>query len=110
MMRRNTQATAGFLLLALLVAGCASLDANRTIHATNQGVTVVLTTTDAALNAHRISSKQAAAVSSVAHQIVPLLDSAKAASDAGDKAGANRALKLADQLLAALDAYVPPAK
>jgi hypothetical protein len=100
--------TAALCLFAL--TACQTLNVDRNIHAANQGITIVLTSTDKALNAHRISSKQAESVSKIAHQVNPLLDAAKAASDAGDKAGASKTLKLADKILAALDAYVPPTR
>jgi endonuclease III len=95
------------VVLALLVA-CKAVPIDTQIHRANQSVTVVLTSTSSALNAHLISSKQAEAVSNVAHQVNPLLDSAKAASDANDPEQADKTLRLVNSLLAALGAYVPP--
>ncbi len=96
--------------MMLVASACAHLTVDQRIHATNQGVTIVLTQTDSALRAHVITLAQAESVSGIAHKVVPVLDAAKAASDAGDAAGASRSLKLATALLAALDSYIPPVK
>lgn len=94
----------------LLLTACASQSFDAHLLTVNKGVTIVLQSTDSALNAHVISSKQAEAVSAVVHQVNPLLDSAKAANDANDKANADKTLRLIDTLLAGLKAYVPPTK
>jgi hypothetical protein len=73
-------------------------------------VTVVLTATDSALNANLITAAQAQSVSTITHQISPLLDSAKAANAAGDVTAATKTETLVDALLASLQAYVPPPK
>jgi len=70
----------------------------------------VLVATDSALTAHLITADQAQSVSNITKQVGPLIDSAKAANDASDTAGANKTAKLIAQLLAGLKAYVPPAK
>jgi hypothetical protein len=73
-------------------------------------VTVVLTATDQALNANLITNEQAKSVSTITHQISPLLDSAKAANAVSDTAGATKTMNLVNALLAGLQAYVPPPK
>ena len=99
-------------LAALVVlASCAttSTDLNHQIYVADQAVTSVVSSTDAALNAHLITKKDAQAVSTIAHQVVPLLDSARVAVAANDTAGAGKTLALVNSLLAGLQAYVPKA-
>ena len=95
------------LLLVLLVA-CATQSLEQKILTANRSVTAVIAGTDGALNAQLISSAQAESVSVIAHQVNPLLDSAKAAADANDTDNANRTLNLVNTILAGLGAYVPP--
>lgn len=97
------------LLLALLLSSCATQSIDEQILTANRTVTLVEASTDAALLSHAITPDQAQAVSTIAHQVNPLLDSARAASRAQDPAGANKTLALVDRLLAGLQAYVPPA-
>lgn len=101
------------LLLTLtltLLPSCATQSLDQKILAADRTVTVVLTSTDAALNANLITAAQAQSVSTIAHQLNPLLDSAKAASDASDTAGATKTMNLVNALLAGMQAYVPPPK
>lgn len=94
----------------ILLCSCATQSLDQKILAADRTVTAVLTGTDAALNANLITAAQAQSVSTITHQISPLLDSAKAANAAGDTAGATKTQKLVDALLAGLSAYVPPSK
>jgi predicted component of type VI protein secretion system len=95
-------------VLVLTMLGCATTKPDQMILAADRSVTVVLTSTDSALNAKLISSSQAQSVSTIAHQVNPLLDSARAAYAAGDTAGATKTMNLVNALLAGLNAYVPP--
>lgn len=95
-------------LLSTGIVGCATTTLDQKILAADQAVTVVETSADAALRAKLITPAQAQSVSTIAHQINPLLDSAKAASAASDTAGATKTLTLINSLLAGLNAYVPP--
>jgi hypothetical protein len=93
--------------------GCTSLQGSNLdakILAADRAVTTVLTATDGALNAHLITAAQAQSVSTITHQISPLLDSAKAANAASDTAGATQTMNLVNALLAGLQAYIPPSK
>ena len=103
------------LTLAILaLAGCQTLGLSTPptldaqILAADQTMAAVLLSTDTALNAHLITPQQAKAVSAIAHQVDPLLDSARAASAAADVAGATKTMTLVNSLLAGLAAYVPP--
>jgi len=103
------------LILAIAVAALASCTLLQTqtmqsqIDTANKAVTLVLTTTDSALQAKLITKAQAQSVSTIAKQIEPLLDSAAAAAAASDSAGATKTMTLVNSLLAGLKAYVPPA-
>lgn len=100
------------LLLTLsLLSSCATLTASNIdakILAADQTMAAVLTATDSALNANLITAAQAQSVSTIAHQVDPLLDSARAATAAADTAGATKTMTLVNALLAGLAAYVPP--
>lgn len=91
-----------------LATSCTTLSVDEQILAANRTVTLVEASTDAALLSHAITADQAQAVSTIAHQVNPLLDSARAASRAADPGAANKTLQLVNQLLAGLKAYVPP--
>lgn len=94
------------------LASCTTTTAegiNQRIYAADQAVTSIVSSTDAALNAHLISKKDAQSVSAIAHQVIPLLDSARVAVAATDTAGAERTMGLVNSLLAGLQAYVPKA-
>lgn len=93
----------------MCLSSCATQTVDEQILSANRTVTLVEASTDAALLNHAISVQQAQAVSTIAHQINPLLDSARAASRAADTAQVNKTLALVQQLLAGLAAYVPPA-
>ena len=95
-----------FALISLLA--CATVNLPAAVDDANKAVTIILTSTDAAYNAKLITKKQGEAVSIVARQIEPLLDSAAAAAAAGDTAGANKTMTLINALIAGLNAYVPP--
>lgn len=101
------------LLLLLPLLALASCTTTGTVAeqllAANKTVTLVEASTDAALLNHLITPQQAQAVSAIAHQVNPLLDSARAAADVEDVAGANKTLALVNELLTGLQAYVPPA-
>lgn len=71
-------------------------------------MTLVEASTDTAFRNGLMTVNQAEAVSAIAHQVNPLLDAARAASQAADPAQANKTLALVNQLLAGLKAYVPP--
>lgn len=77
------------------------------IFAANQVVTSIELGTDQALNAHLITATQARSVSTIAHQINPLIDSVRAAEAANNPTAANQTLNLINTLLAGLQAYVP---
>lgn len=96
------------LPILLILCSCTTQSLDQKILAADRTVTIVLTSTDAALNANLITNSQAQSVSTITHQISPLLDSAKAASAASDTAGANKTMTLVNALLAGLQAYVPP--
>lgn len=98
------------LLLGIyLASSCVSTGSlDEQILAADRTVTLIEASTDAALLSHAISAQQAQAVSTIAHQVNPLLDSARAASRASDPAQANKTLALVQQLLTGLAAYVPP--
>jgi hypothetical protein len=102
-----------FLLVPLLLlAGCTLLQKQTMqtqVDNANKAITLVLTTTDQAYQAKLITKPQAQSVSTIAHQINPLLDSAAAAAASGDAAGATKTMTLINSLLAGLQAYVPPA-
>jgi hypothetical protein len=98
------------LISILLLGACATQSLDQRILAADRTVTVVLTGTDSALNANLITAAQAKSVSTITHQISPLLDSARAANAAGDTAGATKTQTLVESLLAGLTAYVPPPK
>lgn len=93
------------------INGACTLSQQQTIDnqlfAVNQTVTAVETGTDQALNAHLITPAQAQAVSTIVHQVNPLIDAARAAETANDPASANKTLNLINTLLAGLQAYVP---
>lgn len=95
-----------FLLITMLV-GCTTVPLDRQIYNADRGVTLVLQSTDAALLNHVITAAQAQSVSTITHQVTPLLDSAKAAVTVSDVAGATKTMKLVNALLAGLSAYVP---
>lgn len=69
---------------------------------------VVIQAADASMRAKLISPDQAQSVSTIAHQVDPLMVSAKAAVDAGDTANATKTMALVNALLAGLKTYVPP--
>jgi hypothetical protein len=96
------------LLLLLALSACATQSLEQKILTADRSVTAILAGTDGALNSHLISSAQAQSVSAIAHQVNPLLDSARAAAAANDPANASRTLNLVNSLLAGLGAYVPP--
>jgi hypothetical protein len=96
------------VLSLLLLCSCATQSIDQQILAADRTMTVVLTSTDAALNANLITASQAQSVSTIAHQVDPLLDSARAANAAADATGATKTLALVNSLLAGLQAYVPP--
>lgn len=104
----STHLRFSLLSLLLLLPACTTQSLDQRILAADRTVTVVLTATDSALNANLITAAQAQSVSTITHQISPLLDSAKAANAAGDASGATKTEALVDALLASLQAYVPP--
>lgn len=73
----------------------------------DQAVATILVSTDAALKAQLITAAQAQSVSTIAHQVDPLLDSAKAAVAAANLPSASSTMTLVNSLLAAMQAYVP---
>jgi len=98
--------------LGLCLASCTTTTtANITqqIYVADQAVTSIVNSTDAALNAKLITKAQAQSVSTIAHQVAPLLDSARVAVEASDTAGATKTMQLVNSLLAGLQAYVPKA-
>lgn len=100
-------------LLLLSLSSCKGLNAptiDQQILAADQAVTTILTATDSALLAKLITPAQAKSVSTIAHQVDPLLDAAKAANAAGNAPSASSTLTLVNALLAGLQAYVPPPK
>lgn len=97
------------LLLGLVSCATTALGINQQIYVADQAVTSIVSSTDAALNAKLISKKDAQAVSTIAHQVAPLLDSARVAVVAGDTAGASKTMDLVNSLLKGLQAYVPAA-
>lgn len=97
--------------IAVLV-GCATLQPqsiDSKIYAANQTVTAIEQGTDLALKQGIITSAQAQSVSTVAHQINPLIDSVRAAEAANNPTAANQTMNLINSLLAGLQAYVPAA-
>lgn len=90
-----------------LGAACATQSLDAKILTANQSVTVVLNQTDLALRQHAITPAQAQSVSTIAHQVAPLLDAARAAAAANDPDQANKTLALVNALLAGLQTYVP---
>lgn len=98
-------------LLVLLFVGCATTGASldHQIYAADQAVTTIVTGTDAAYNAKLITKAQAQSVSTIAHQVNPLLDAARAALAMNDTASASKTMALVAALLAGLQAYVPAA-
>jgi hypothetical protein len=97
------------VLATLLVASCTTLSLDQQIANADQAVTDITTATDDALLVKLISPAQAQSVSTIVHQVNPLLDSARAASEANDPTNASKTLNLVSTLLAGLKAYVPPA-
>jgi hypothetical protein len=79
------------------------------LYAANQVVTSIELGTDQALKAGLITSTQAQSVSTIVHQVNPLIDSVRAAEAANNPTAANQTMNLIDSLLAGLQAYVPPA-
>lgn len=98
-------ATTATILANCTTTSTASIE--QKIYEANAGVTAIISSTDAALNAKLITKAQAQSVSTIAHQVDPLLDAAKAANEAGNAASANSTLTLVTKLLAGLQAYVP---
>lgn len=103
-----------FLVLVPIAAaalhGCAALapqSIDSKLYAANQVVTSVELGTDQALNAGLITAAQARSVSTIAHQVNPLIDSVRAAEAANNPTAANQTLNLINSLLAGLQAYVP---
>lgn len=95
--------------LLLVLASCASTASlDQKIYAADQGVTTIVVSTDAALKAKLITPAQAQSVSTIVHQVDPLLDAARAANAANNPASATSTLNLVNTLLAGLKAYVPP--
>lgn len=103
------------IIIVVAVAGavgCQSVKAptiDQQLYAANQTVTSVEIGTKAALEAGLITKAQAQSVSSILHQVNPLLDIARAAETSNPTTAANT-LGLVNQLLAGLQAYVPVAK
>lgn len=101
-----------FMLLPLILAvtACSTLSLDQQIYTADKGVTAVITSTDTALNQGAITKAQAQSVSTIAHQVGPLLDSARVANSAQDVTGATKTMQLVNTLLAGLQAYViaPP--
>ena len=100
------------LILILALVGCASIglgkpSLDQQILAADQAVITIITATDSALLAKLITPAQAQSVSTIAHQVDPLLDAAKAASAAGNASSASSTLTLVNALIAGLQAYVP---
>lgn len=96
----------------MTITGCTSLglgkpSLDQQILAADQAVTTIVTATDQALLAKIITPAQAQSVSTIAHQVDPLLDAAKAASAAGNASSASSTLTLVNALIAGLQAYVP---
>lgn len=91
------------------MAACKTAPAaiDQQIYAADKTVDAVILSTDAALKANLITAAQAQSVSTIAHQVNPLLDAAKAANEAGNSASASSTLTLVTKLLAGLQAYVP---
>lgn len=95
---------------ALALCACSSItpqSIDSKLYAANQTVVAVEQGTDDALKAGLITAAQAQAVSTVAHQINPLIDSVRAAEAANNPTAANQTMNLIDSLLAGLKAYVP---
>jgi hypothetical protein len=92
----------------LIVVACATAPTlDSSLYTATQTVTAVEASTDAAYKAGLITKAQAQSVSTIAHQVNPLIDSARAAEKA-DPTGATNTLALVNVLLAGLQAYVPP--
>lgn len=106
-------AAAGFgvaFVAVVALAGCQLLarqSIDSKLYAANQVVISVEIGTDQALNAGLITAAQARAVSVVAHQVNPLIDSVRAAEAANNPTAANQTMNLINSLLAGLQAYVP---
>jgi hypothetical protein len=106
------------VVLIPLLSGCPALglvkpqSTEAQILSAYQTVDAVIVSADAAYNAKLITKAEGQAVANIAHQVVPILDAAKAANAANDTANANKAMNLVNTLLAGLKAYVPtqPAK
>ena len=97
------------VMIGVVLVGCAAQSFTGRLKQANDTVTAVVQGTDTALNAHLITADQAQAVSTIAHQVGPLLDAAQAADAANDPTSANKSLNAVNQILAGLKAYVPPA-
>lgn len=95
------------LPLIALLASCQATSFDARLKQANDSVTGVVNVTDTALNAHAISADQATAISTIAHQVAPLLDAAQAAEAANDPT-ADTKLNAVNEILAGLKAYVPP--
>lgn len=98
----------GLLGLASCSSAPTTQSVNQQIYVADQAVTSIVGSTDAALNAHLISKAEAQSVSTIAHQVAPLLDSARVAVSSNDIPGATKTLALVNSLLKGLQAYVPP--
>lgn len=92
-----------------MLASCksTSVSIDQQIYAADKTVDAVVVSTDAALKAKLITAAQAQSVSTIAHQVNPLLDAARAANEAGNSASATSTMTLVTKLLAGLQAYVP---
>lgn len=97
-------------LCVLALSSCATAPSlENQIYVANQAITSIVGSTDAALNAHLITKQQAHSVSAIAHELVPLVDSARSAVAAGETASASKTMSTVNALLAGLHAYVPKA-
>jgi hypothetical protein len=97
------------LALAAALASCTTTTASlqQQIYTADKTVDAIVVSADAAWKANLITVAQAQSVSTIAHQVNPLLDAAKAANEAGNSASASSTMTLVTKLLAGLQAYVP---
>lgn len=91
----------------MCLASCTTTSFDQRLKQANDSVTGVVNVTDTALNARAITADQAQALSTIAHQVAPLLDAAQAAEAAHDPT-ADTKLDAVNEILAGLKAYVPP--
>lgn len=97
------------LAVLALLSACATTSLTQKITLANQGITAVVTATDAALLSKSLDVATAKCISAMAHTAQPFLDAAGAASTT-DATGAAKNLALAQATLNALQTYVaqPP--